>query len=134
MRRLGPVLGICLGMALLLAGCANAPGAPKTASHGLADPTTGKKLEPAEPQDWVRVERVALAVFRGGRELCGRHVAPTLGLAYANRESFNAEQQPEPDDDVALDEHLKVTRIVEGSPAAKAGLQIGDVLTAVGGR
>jgi len=82
----------------------------------------------------VRVERVALAVFRGGRALCGHQVAPTLGLAYANRESFNPAIQPAADELLGFDEHLKVTRVVEGSPAAKAGLQIGDVLTALGGR
>jgi len=134
MRRLGSALGICTGLALLLAACANSPGMPKTAGHALAAPAAGKVLLPAEAADWVRVERVALAVFRGGRQLCGRHVAPTLGLAYANRESFNPALQPAADGDLAFDEHLMVTRIVEGSPAAKAGLMIGDVLMSVGGR
>jgi hypothetical protein len=73
-------------------------------------------------------------VFRGGRALCGRQVAPTLGVAYANRESFNPAIQPAADELLGFDEHLKVTRVVEGSPAAKAGLQIGDVLTSLGGR
>jgi hypothetical protein len=132
MRRLGTLVGICLCAALLLAGCAQSPG--RTTSHAVTDPVIGKKLEPAEPGDWARVERVALAVFRGGRQLCGTHVAPTLGLAYANRESYNAALQPEPDEDLAFDEHLKVTRVVEGSPAAKAGLKIGDILTSLGGR
>jgi hypothetical protein len=132
MRRLGSAFGICLCAALLLSGCAQSPGKPS--SHVVTEPVTGKKLAPAEPADWARVERVALAVFRGGRQLCGQHVAPTLGLAYANRESYNAALQPEPDEDLAFDEHLKVTRIVEGSPAAKAGLKIGDILTSLGGR
>jgi peptidase M48-like protein/PDZ domain-containing protein len=135
MRRLGSALGICTGLALLLAACAQSPAPPaKTAGHALAAPAAGKPLQPAEAADWVRVERVALAVFRGGRQLCGRHVAPTLGLAYANRESFNPALQPAADAGLAFDEHLKVTRIVEGSPAAKAGLRIGDVLMSVGGR
>src|SRR6476661_8843834 len=106
MRRLGTSVGICLWAALLLAGCAQSPG--RTTSHAVTDPVIGKKLEPAEPGDWARVERVALAVFRGGRQLCGTYVAPTLGLAYANRESYNAALQPEPDEDLAFDEHLKV--------------------------
>lgn len=83
MRRLGSAIGMCVCMALLLAACAQSPA--KTAGR----PVTGKALEAAAADDWVRVERVALAVFRGGRRLCGRQVAPTLGLAYANRESFD---------------------------------------------
>jgi membrane-associated protease RseP (regulator of RpoE activity) len=118
-------------MALLLAACAQSPA--KTAKTG-GGPVTGKELEPAAATEWVRVERVALAVFRGGRRLCGQQVAPTLGLAYANRESFNPALQPAADELLGFDEHLKVTRVVEGSPAAKAGLQIGDVLMSVGGR
>jgi len=135
MRRFGAALGICVAMAMLLAACANSPGMPrKGASTGQAirDPIAGRPLEPAAAAEWVRVERVALAVFRGGRALCGRQVAPTLGLAYANRESFNPALQPAADGLLGFDEHLKVTRIVEGSPAAKAGLEIGDVLTALG--
>ncbi len=134
MRRLGSALGICLGMALLLAACAQSPATSKTTSHAVTEPSTGKPLEPAAPDEWARVERVALAVFRGGRQLCGAHVAPTLGLAYANRESFNPALQPAAGELLGFDEHLKVTRVVEGSPAAKAGLQIGDVLTALQGK
>jgi hypothetical protein len=136
MRRLGAALGICAAMAMLLAACAQSPAnASKTpAGHAVLDPVAGKPLEPAASAEWVRVERVALAVFRGGRALCGRQVAPTLGVAYANRESFNPAIQPAADELLGFDEHLKVTRVVEGSPAAKAGLQIGDVLTSLGGR
>ena len=135
MRRLGLTVGVCVGAALLLAACAPSPAPPaKTTSHAVTEALTGKPLEPAAPEEWARVERVALAVLRGGRQLCGTHVAPTLGLAYANRESFNPALQPAADELLGFDEHLKVTRIVEGSPAAKAGLQIGDVLTAIQGR
>lgn len=133
MRRLGAAAGICLGMAVLLAGCAQSPAPAKTAGHATRS-VPGKPLEPAAPDEWARVERVALAVFRGGRQLCGHQVAPTLGLAYANRDSFNPALQPAADELLGFDEHLKVTRIVEGSPAAKAGLQAGDVLMTVGGR
>ena len=131
MRRLGSAVGICVCMALLLAACAQSPAKTAKTAGG---PVTGKALEPAAATEWVRVERVALAVFRGGRRLCGQHVAPTLGLACANRESFNPALEPAADELLGFDEHLKVTRIVEGSPAAKAGLQIGDVLMSLGGR
>jgi hypothetical protein len=133
MRRAWSVVGIGLGVALLLAACANAPGSKTAGTAAVAKPVAGKP-PPAATDDWVRVERVALAVFRGGRQLCGRHVAPTLGLAYSNRESFNPALQPAADQLLGFDEHLKVTRVVQGSPAAKAGLQIGDVLMSVGGR
>jgi beta-barrel assembly-enhancing protease len=136
MRRLGAAIGIGVTLAMLLAACAHSPGMPasKTAtSQAVRDPVAGRPLEPAAAAEWVRVERVALAVFRGGRALCGHQVAPTLGLAYANRESFNPALEPAADEVLGFDEHLKVTRIVEGSPAAKAGLQIGDVLMSVGG-
>jgi len=129
MKRRGATLWI--GIAVLLAGCAQSP-APGQPGH--AKSVAGKVLAPAAPDEWARVERVALAVFRGGRQLCGRQVAPTLGLAYANRESFNPALQPAADELLGFDEHLKVTRIVQGSPAAKAGLQTGDVLMTVGGR
>lgn len=134
MRGLGAALGICLGMAMLLAACAQSPGGPaKTAGRSATEPAAGKPLEPAAVEEWVRVERVAWAVFRGGRPLCGRHVAPTLGVAYANRESFDPARQPAVDDLPAFGEHLQVTRVIEGSPAAKAGLQSGDVLMAIQG-
>jgi len=113
------IVGMLAATGLLLAACAGAP---------------NKTQEPAEAADWARVERVALQVFRGGRALCGRAVAPTLGVAYTNRESFNRALQPATDKELGLDDHLKVTRIVDGSPAAKAGLQIGDVLESIGGR
>jgi peptidase M48-like protein/PDZ domain-containing protein len=123
MRRRKAMVGMLTGMALLLAACADAPG------HGV-----NKTVQPADAEDWARVERVALQVFSGGRGLCGREVAPTLGVAYTNRESFNRALQPAADKELGLDEHLKVTRIVAGSPAAKAGLEIGDVLMSLGGR
>jgi hypothetical protein len=129
MRRFGAAIGICL-CAALLAACAQST----TTGRPAAEPVAGAPPQPAPPAEWMRVERVALAVFRGGRALCGRQVAPTLGLAYANRESFNAALQPAADELLGFDEHLKVTRVVEGSPAARAGLQIGDVLMSVGGR
>src|SRR5262249_62069565 len=52
----------------------------------------------------------------------------------ATRARFNPALQPVADEGLAFDEHLTVTRIVEGSPAAKAGLMIGDVLMSIGGR
>jgi len=125
---------VWIGIAVLLAGCAQSPAPGKTAAHAVGKPVAGKPLAPAAPDEWARVERVALAVFRGGRQLCGSRVAPTLGLAYANRDSFNPALQPAADELLGFDEHLKVTRIVEGSPAAKAGLQAGDVLMTLGGR
>src|SRR5262245_20989284 len=118
MRRLGAAVGVCVAMAMLLAACANSPGMPRkdtATGQAVRDPVAGKPLEPAAAPEWVRVERVALAVFRGGRALCGHQVAPTLGLAYANRESFNPAMQPAADKLLGFDEHLKVTRVVEGS-------------------
>src|SRR5262249_31548763 len=112
------IVGMLAATGVLLAACAGAP---------------NKTQEPAEAADWARVERVALQVFRGGRALCGRAVAPTLGVAYTNRESFNRALQPATDKELGLDDHLKVTRIVDGSPAAKAGLQIGDLLESICG-
>jgi hypothetical protein len=131
MRRRGAAVGIGLGMAMLLAACAQSAAPGKTAARAGVP---GAVLQPAPPEDWVRVERVALAVFRGGRALCGRQVAPTLGVAYANRESFDPKLEPAADKGLGFDEHLKVIRVIEGSPAARAGLQIGDVLTSLGGR
>ena len=127
-------VAVWIGIAVLLAGCAQSPAPGKTAAHAVGKSVAGKPLAPAAPDEWARVERVALAVFRGGRQLCGARVAPTLGLAYANRESFNRALQPAADELLGFDEHLKVTRIVAGSPAAKAGLQAGDILMTLGGR
>ena len=132
MRRRTAAVGVWLGMAMLLAACAQSPATPAKSFARAGAP--GAVLQPAPPEDWVRVERVALAVFRGGRALCGRRVAPTLGVAYANRESFDPKLEPAADKELGFDEHLKITRVVEGSPAARAGLQIGDVLMSLGGR
>jgi len=132
MDRRGAAVGIWLGMAMLLAACAQSPAAPAKSFVRAGAP--GAVLQPAAAAEWVRVERVALAVFRGGRTLCGRQVAPTLGVAYANRESFDPKLEPAADQRLGFDEHLKITRVVEGSPGARAGLQIGDVLTSLGGR
>jgi hypothetical protein len=68
MRRLGSALGICLGLALLLAACAESPKSAKTAGHAAA----GKPLQPAEAADWVRVERVARAGSRPSPASCAR--------------------------------------------------------------
>jgi Zn-dependent protease with chaperone function len=130
-------LALTLTMALLLAACAQ----DRAPSSTLASTTTGDatagaedRLEPASAADWARAERVAFNVFRGGRELCRRQVAPALGFFFANEASFDPAANVDGFDADDLGDRYAVTRVVEGSPAAQAGLQVGDVFVSFGGQ
>jgi len=128
-------LAIGIGVALLLAACAQQPetrSSLTTTGDGAGD--SRSRLEPASAADWARVERVAFNVFRGGSTLCGRQAAPAFGVFFANRDSFDPAANPHGADADDLDDRYRVTRIVGGSPAARAGLQAGDILVSLGGR
>jgi Zn-dependent protease with chaperone function len=131
-------LAVAIGMALLLAACAQNP-APRSslASTSTGDQSTAEpeeQLEPASAADWARTERVALAVFRGGRELCRQQVAPALGFFFASDDSFDPAANVDGFDVDDLGDRYEVTRIVGGSPAAQAGLQVGDILVSLAGQ
>jgi hypothetical protein len=130
-------LALTIATALLLAACAQ----DRAPSGSLASTTTGdataepeEQLEPASAADWARVDRVAFNVFRGGRELCRQQVAPALGFYFANEESFDPAVNVDGFDADDLGDRYEVTRVVGGSPAAQAGLQVGDVLVSFGGQ
>jgi hypothetical protein len=131
-------LALMMATALLLAACAQ----DRAPSSSLASTTTGddatsepeEQLEPASAADWARVDRVAFNVFRGGRELCRPQVAPSLGFFFANDGSFDPAANVDGFDADDLGNRYEVTRVVGGSPAAKAGLQVGDVLVSFGGQ
>ncbi len=129
---------VAIGMALLLAACAQAPephaSLVSTATGDAATAEPEEPLEPAPAADWARVERVAFTVRRGGRELCGRQVAPALGFYFNNRDSYNAAANPAGTDADDLGDRYQVTRVVAGTPAAQAGVQVGDVLVSLGGQ
>ena len=123
--------------ALLLTACAQ----DTAPSSTLASTTTGdtaaepeERLESASAADWARVDRVAFNVFRAGRDLCGPQVAPAFGFFLANEDSFDPAANVDGFDADELDDRYEVTRVVEGSPAAQAGLQVGDVLLSLGGQ
>jgi hypothetical protein len=130
-------LALAVVTTLLLAACAQ----DRAPSPTLASTTTGDaaaepedRLEPASAADWARVDRVAFNVFRGGRELCGRQVAQSLGFYAANDETFDPAVNVDGFDADDLGDAHEVTRVVEGSPAARAGLRVGDILLSFGGQ
>ena len=91
----------------------------------------------------VRVMAVAERMRIDGAELCGRKVAPVLGLYAADRDSFEELYFYLDDFDSFFETaearfHLgddpRVLAVVPGLPADTAGIRVGDVIVGVDGR
>ena len=89
-------------------------------------------------KSWIaqeeRLLRVATPLMSANTDLCGRDVAPWLGLYTATTESFAAEWQSVARDAYGVGGKPVVLYDIEATPAYQAGLRRGDVITAVNGQ
>jgi len=91
----------------------------------------------------VRIMRVADRLRVAGVPFCGRNVGPVLGVYAADRYAFanlfrgNTAMQPFVEAVRArfgLGRFPRILAVLPGSPAARAGLRVGDLVTKIDGR
>lgn len=116
-------------MALFLGACA----APTTRPANL-DPAAvaleAKKQQEIALQDYVkhvsRLQRVGFPILQAAVPLCADKVNWSVGALFANKDDFRKEWQEAAAGLYKVDGSLRVFHLVDGGPAAAAGLQIGD--------
>lgn len=126
-----------LPIALLLTACATvAPPTPSQAPQPTAPvaPMVSTAEEQAlrslvSQQD--RLYRVAGPLLVGNPELCRSNARNLLGFTAKNKYSYSSEFTNAAQYSLGLDERLQVTGVLQGSGAARAGVQRGDTLVAV---
>ncbi len=78
----------------------------------------------------VRVLSVSYQIRVAAVELCGDEVAPVLGLSAARRTDIGEVGR----EFWGLEDQIQVLHVLDGSPAARAGVRRGDLLLAINGR
>jgi len=81
----------------------------------------------------ARLQRVAYPLLEAGTDFCGERTRPAIGAFFANKYLFDNEYRDIAIEWLRVGEALQVIQVIDGSPAAEAGLQQGDVVVSVGG-
>jgi hypothetical protein len=129
--------GCALSAALLLSACATAPqqasstaapvaAAPAAVAPGTSEQETLRTM--MRLQD--RLDRVASPLLVNNRMLCKGSARKLLGFSAKNKYSYSSELADVAEKDFGFDDRLRVTGVLEGSGAARAGIQRGDLLIA----
>lgn len=140
-----PSFALLAASAMLLAACSTpslqrSPGDDRgVPDYGTAGPqltpelrAAGETLERmAELHD--RLYRVAAPLLIDNAPLCTRHARNLLGFTAKNRYTYPGHYNDAAAALLGMDERLRVTNVLAGSGAARAGLRTGDVLLAAGG-
>lgn len=134
-----------IAAALLLSACATqaprqSPGIPGVAERPAEAPGLTPQMaaaadtltKMADLQD--RLYKVAAPLLIQNAELCKGQARNLLGFTAKNRWSYPGEYNEAAHVAFGMDEHLQVTGVLAGSGAARAGLQVGDVLLSAGGK
>lgn len=136
-------------VAALLSGCATVPGepgqplpaatpapAPAIAPGPVTPVATAAELQTLRTlvaaQD--RLYRIAGPLLVNNADLCRNHARNLLGFRAKNRHSYTHELANAAQQALGLDERLRVTGVLPGSGAARAGIRNGDVLAGVDGK
>lgn len=82
----------------------------------------------------ARVERIAMPLLKAALEFCEQRHSGYLGLRVDNIDAWPDEYSLVAKDVLQLDHALKVTQVSPDSPAAAAGVQVGDLLLSVNGQ
>lgn len=78
-----------------------------------------------------RLYRVAAPILVNNVGLCKNHARKLLGFTAKNQYSYSSELTKMAKSVLMLDERLQVMRVLQGSGAARAGVQRGDILLSV---
>lgn len=144
-------LSLCwLAVSALVAGCAVTPAGPGADTPAAVTPTAEARpapnpaqivVSPAETQAMQatlalqnRLYRVAAPLMIGNTELCRSHARSLLGFRAKNRYSFAPGLADAAQAVLGVNERLRVTDVLPGSGAAKAGLMDGDILVSAEGK
>lgn len=79
-----------------------------------------------------RVQAIVYRLGAAGRALC-TDTLPLSGLAFHHLAEYGAEGRQRAIADYGIDRGIGILSVIDGSPAARAGVRAGDVLTAVNG-
>ena len=105
------------------------PAAPQVTPEMTAAAETLTRM--AALQD--RLYKVAAPLLIDNAELCTRHARNLLGFTAKNRHTYPGQYNEAAHMVLGMGERLKVTSVLAGSGAARAGLRQGDELLAAGG-
>jgi membrane-associated protease RseP (regulator of RpoE activity) len=106
------------------------------AGHAQA-PALAASASAAAPGSFLRADdhRIVSIVYRlgiAGRPHCPETL-PLTGLAFHHLAEYRPQDRPRAIAEYGVDRGMGVLSVVEGSPAAEAGLRAGDVLVSVNG-
>lgn len=126
---------------LLLAGCASTDTRPPAAAPAAsADPAViaeaAKQAELAirqEAMEYSRLQSVFWPIARAARPLCANRFSGSIGPAPSSLIGIRESVRPIMRRVLGTDERLTFTEIVDGTPAERAGVRAGDILTAIDG-
>lgn len=136
----GP-LRLALALAgIFVLGCATsiprAGGMPWEATAG--EIAEAERLMGLSLDSWIeqttRVQRISQRMRIAGRRICGRAIAPVLGVAVIDVDTITAELRPIAIERMGEHGRLHVVEVFGAMAAARAGLNAGDAIVAVGGR
>jgi hypothetical protein len=136
MRAIHSIALFLLFVSILAGGCA----APTTRSAVL-DPALveqeARKQQEIALQDYMghvgRLQRVGMPVLMAAVPLCKDDVSWSVGAMFATLDDFPKERRDAARTLLRLDHGLQVVHVVEGGPAARQGLQVGDRVMTLNG-
>lgn len=126
---------------VLLAGCASTDTRPQAAAPAVfTDPAVvaeaAKQAELAirqEAMEYSRLQSVFWPIARAARPLCPTRFSGSIGPAPSSLIGIRESLRPIMRRILGTDERLTFTEIVDGTPAERAGVRAGDILTAIDG-
>ncbi len=80
-------------------------------------------------QQQFRLLTVGWGVLAGGASECGEQVRPSLGFLALKSDQLPANERAALSEALGLDSQLRVMAVYKNSPALRAGLQVGDIVT-----
>ena len=129
-RRYFRLFGTLL-LSAIIAGCATPRTKRIKVDEALVEVEAQKQREIAlesHMEDKERLQRVAFPLLVAAAAAVGKiKVHATLGIVYDNKYTFPHDFQDTAVKILDMGEPLRITQVIPDSPAARAGLEVGDV-------